>query len=138
MPFIPSSKTTDNFTFTILRNGTRRRIRLPPTWWLDLRCHRMTQRGRRDSEQMLLVQQQPYANHNGGMIAFGADGYLYVSLGDGGDKNDPHGNGQNVETLLGAIVRIDVDRREGNIQVQGKPYSIPVRQSIPQYAQGQT
>ncbi len=75
----------------------------------------------RDSEEIILVQPQPYANHNGGMIAFGADGYLYVSLGDGGDKNDPHGHGQNVETLLGSILRIDVDRRG-----KGQGYGIPV------------
>lgn len=60
------------------------------------------------SEQVVLTVAQPYANHNGGMIAFGPDGYLYVGLGDGGGAGDPEGNGQNLGTLLGALLRIDV------------------------------
>ncbi len=73
-----------------------------------------------ESEQVIFTQSQPYRNHNGGMIAFGQDGYLYISLGDGGSANDPHGNGQNVETLLGSICRIDVDKKS-----KDKQYSIP-------------
>jgi glucose/arabinose dehydrogenase len=60
---------------------------------------------------------QPFANHNGGQIAFGPDGYLYIALGDGGSFGDPSGHGQNRMTLLGSILRIDVD--------SGTPYSIP-------------
>lgn len=55
----------------------------------------------------LLTIDQPYANHNGGQVAMGPDGYLYASFGDGGSGGDPQGNGQNTDTLLGSIVRID-------------------------------
>ncbi|MEZ6129336.1 MAG: PQQ-dependent sugar dehydrogenase [Planctomycetaceae bacterium] len=73
-----------------------------------------------DSEEQILKIPQPFWNHNGGTIAFGPDGYLYVGLGDGGSGNDPEGNGQNLRTLLGSILRIDVDNKDGN-----KAYSIP-------------
>jgi glucose/arabinose dehydrogenase len=63
----------------------------------------------RSSELVLLEVDQPFANHNGGQIAFGPDGYLYIALGDGGSGGDPQGNGQNRATLLGKILRIDVD-----------------------------
>ncbi len=61
------------------------------------------------SEKVILTIDQPYANHNGGQLAFGPDGYLYISTGDGGDGGDPEGNGQNPATLLGNILRIDVE-----------------------------
>ncbi len=72
------------------------------------------------SEVVLLEVNQPFSNHNGGQIAFGPDGFLYISLGDGGSGNDPLGSGQNRQTLLGAILRIDVDNPAG-----GKNYGIP-------------
>ncbi|MDP2300192.1 MAG: PQQ-dependent sugar dehydrogenase, partial [Actinomycetota bacterium] len=75
------------------------------------------------SEQVLLTQAQPFKNHNGGMIAFGPDGYLYYGLGDGGSGGDPQGNGQDLSTLLGTIMRLDV-LRDGDMSAT-TPYGIP-------------
>ncbi len=61
------------------------------------------------SEKVLLEVAQPFSNHNAGQLQFGGDGYLYVGLGDGGSGGDPQGNGQNRATLLGALLRLDVD-----------------------------
>ncbi|MFG2503047.1 PQQ-dependent sugar dehydrogenase [Streptomyces sp. NPDC048441] len=72
---------------------------------------------RPDTRRTVLTQTQPYANHNGGDIKFGPDGYLYIAFGDGGSGGDPHGNGQNLDTLLGKLLRIDPRGAE--------PYAIP-------------
>lgn len=73
-----------------------------------------------ESEEVLLKIPQPFWNHNGGTIAFGPDGHLYIGLGDGGSANDPTGNGQNLRTLHGSILRIDVDNKD-----EGMNYGIP-------------
>lgn len=65
-----------------------------------------------DSEEPLIRERQPYINHNGGMIAFGPDGYLYIGFGDGGDGGDPKENAEQTTELLGSLLRIDVDTVE--------------------------
>ena len=73
-----------------------------------------------DSELVILEIEQPFRNHNGGMIAFGPDGHLYVALGDGGSAGDPRGNGQDPSTLLGSVLRIDVRNAS-----EAQPYVAP-------------
>ena len=73
-----------------------------------------------DSELVILEVEQPYRNHNGGQIAFGPDGYLYIGLGDGGSAGDPQNNGQDTATLLGSILRIDVSESTAE-----QPYTVP-------------
>ena len=73
-----------------------------------------------NSELIILQVEQPFSNHNAGMIDFGGDGYLYISLGDGGSGGDPQNNGQNRTTLLGSLLRIDVDNHAGGLN-----YGIP-------------
>ncbi|HEU4328115.1 MAG TPA: PQQ-dependent sugar dehydrogenase [Roseiflexaceae bacterium] len=68
------------------------------------------------SEAVLLTIDQPYPNHNGGLVKFGPDGFLYIGMGDGGSGGDPQGNGQKMTTLLGKMLRIDVD---------SEPYAVP-------------
>jgi glucose/arabinose dehydrogenase len=70
-----------------------------------------------NSAKLVIAVEQPYANHNGGLSVFGPDGMLYVGLGDGGSGGDPQGHGQDLATLLGSLLRIDVDTDD--------PYEIP-------------
>jgi glucose/arabinose dehydrogenase len=83
------------------------------------RYHVSRDRNRADaaSAHLLLHIDQPYPNHNGGLVLFGPDGMLYIGMGDGGSGGDPHGNGQNPAALLGKLLRIDVDH--------GEPYTVP-------------
>lgn len=71
-----------------------------------------------NKQEVVLKVEQPYANHNGGQLAFGKDGYLYIGMGDGGSSGDPQNNAQNPASLLGKMLRIDVESGTA-------PYSIP-------------
>jgi glucose/arabinose dehydrogenase len=73
-----------------------------------------------DGPELILVVEQPYSNHNGGCLQFGPDGMLYIGMGDGGGAGDPEGNAQNLDSLLGKLLRIDVASPTGS-----EKYSIP-------------
>ncbi len=88
----------------------------------DTRVERYSASGDRnradpESAKLILGVGQPFSNHNGGLIVFGPDGMLYIGMGDGGSGGDPQGHGQNLGTLLGAMLRLDVDG--------GEPYAVP-------------
>jgi glucose/arabinose dehydrogenase len=87
----------------------------------ELRASADGSRANPTSERIILIVPQPFANHNGGQLAFGPDGYLYIGLGDGGSQGDPNGNGQNRNVLLAKILRIDVDSPHAS----GTQYAIP-------------
>ena len=73
-----------------------------------------------ESSFIILEVNQPYTNHNGGQLSFGPDGFLYIIFGDGGSSGDPLGHGQNLSTLLGSLIRIDVDNPSNGLN-----YGIP-------------
>ncbi len=88
-----------------------------------------------DSEHEIMRITQPFWNHNGGTLVFGPDGKLYIGLGDGGKFNDPMMHGQNLQTLLGSILRIDVDAKDKGLQ-----YAIPKDNPFygqPRFARGE-
>lgn len=72
------------------------------------------------TERIIIEIDQPFSNHNGGMLAFGSDGYLYIGVGDGGSGGDPKGHGQDTQTLLGNLLRLDVHPDNTD-----QPYAIP-------------
>ncbi|MCH7755366.1 PQQ-dependent sugar dehydrogenase [candidate division KSB1 bacterium] len=84
-----------------------------------------------NSERILLEINQPFVNHNGGMLQFGPDGYLYIGLGDGGGSGDPLQHGQDRTTLLGSILRINIDSSSANLK-----YAIPADNPFPGNTEG--
>lgn len=116
MAIPPQASNGDIYLYYSAKPGERRTI---------LSAFRMSGDGKElridpKSEQVLLTVPQPYSNHNGGQLAFGPDGMLYLGLGDGGSGGDPQGNGQDLtRNLLGSIIRIDVHA------APGQPYKIP-------------
>jgi hypothetical protein len=86
----------------------------------------------RATAKRILTVDQPFPNHNGGMVAFGLDGMLYVGMGDGGSGGDPMGNGQNRHTLLGKMLRLDVDHGDPYGVPDGNPYKHRARDGAPE------
>ncbi|HEX7862367.1 MAG TPA: PQQ-dependent sugar dehydrogenase [Verrucomicrobiae bacterium] len=125
-------KFAENKKFYVVYSAPRRES-APADWDHTMRLSQFTANAdgataKADSEKVLLEIDKPYFNHNGGMILFGPDNYLYFAVGDGGNANDqdekgkpkgrpPEGNAQNLQTHMGKILRIDVDK--------GDPYSVP-------------
>jgi glucose/arabinose dehydrogenase len=117
---------SENKAFFVVYSAPRQQS-APEDWDHTMRLSRFSANAdgytaRGNSEKILLSIDKPFFNHNGGCILFGPDGHLYFAVGDGGSANDqgkrpPEGNGQNLQTLLGKILRIDVDK--------GDPYGIP-------------
>lgn len=106
----------DNHYVYLHYSASNPRRNVVSRWTMDANATRILP----DTEHVILEVEQPFGNHNGGDIHFGPDGFLYITLGDGGAGGDPHGNGQNLATLLAAILRIDVDH-----PADSKAYGIP-------------
>jgi len=91
------------------------------------------------SSFIILEVNQPYTNHNGGQLSFGPDGFLYIIFGDGGSSGDPLGHGQNLSTLLGSLIRIDVDNPSDGLNYgipSDNPFIIPLAARDEIYAYG--
>ena len=91
------------------------------------------------SSSIILEVNQPYTNHNGGQMGFGPDGYLYISFGDGGGAGDPDQNGQDLSTLLGTMIRIDIDNPSNELNYgipADNPFTIPLAARDEIYAYG--
>ncbi|MCB0756901.1 MAG: PQQ-dependent sugar dehydrogenase [Flavobacteriales bacterium] len=84
------------------------------------------------SEVILYTVQQPYGNHNGGCLQFGPDGYLYFGFGDGGSGNDPDGNGQNLSTALGSMIRIDVSQHNSTYAIPPDNPFVGTQDTLPE------
>lgn len=113
--FSSDKESKSNFIFVnYFPNEGKRRTRVS-RFTLTLNNNRYTL----NNEKIIIEIDQPYGNHNGGQIAFGSDSYLYIGMGDGGSGGDPLGHSQNTETLLGNMLRIDINTPD-NI-----PYSVP-------------
>jgi glucose/arabinose dehydrogenase len=104
------------FTYYTAIDAERRRSNVLSEWKVDAD----TGLPKEGSERRLISVADPYSNHNGGTVLFGRDGMLYLSCGDGGAANDPVQAGQDLGTMLAKVLRIDVDRTEGE-----RPYGIP-------------
>ena len=92
-----------------------------------------------DSSFIILEVNQPYTNHNGGQLSFGPDGYLYIIFGDGGSSGDPFGHGQNLSTLLGSLIRIDINNPSNGLNYgipPDNPFIIPLAARDEIYAYG--
>lgn len=114
LAFHPSYKNNGYFFVNYVMENPRRTVVARFTVSAD------PNQGNRDSQLILLEVNQPFSNHNGGQLAFGPDGYLYIGLGDGGSGGDPYGHGQNRSVLLGKILRIDVNSASDELN-----YGIP-------------
>ena len=91
------------------------------------------------SSLTILEVNQPYTNHNGGQLSFGPDNYLYIIFGDGGSSGDPEGHGQNLSTLLGSLIRIDIDNPSNNLNYgipPDNPFIVPLNARDEIYAYG--
>ncbi len=84
------------------------------------------------SEVILYTVPQPYWNHNGGCLQFGPDGYLYCGFGDGGSGNDPDGNGQNLGTALGSMIRIDVSQHDSTYAIPPDNPYVNTQDTLPE------